>query len=193
MPAKHLERGIGVQSQPGLRDSIVRAGGKVWVQRRLAVAGVGPWGYDGARDFRRSLESLCAMQVYNTMVALTGVVLDDSGAHVVAFLHELPGLCTMLSSAFTRADVFDMRWSWRVREAWTRDIVTAICHVHSRGLVVGVVGLTLFGIRSNGRVVLTNFRNSGREFQKLLGALPPELKNIGTLPAHLLNSQTDIC
>ena len=175
--SQFLESEIIVQSRVSSTCFLVRVESRTCIERKAAFATAGPPDENGFREFYNDLKLLCSVRACAGVAEFIGVVLDDTRLHLKSFIHESPALGTIFS-IMTYATSQSESIPWSIREAWSKQIISAVSDVHSKGLTVGGnFHATMIGVRADGSAVLTEFRTSNRHILNRRGHMAPELRN----------------
>jgi hypothetical protein len=151
-------------------------GSRQCLEWKVPFARAGGSGENGFQNFLDDIKLHIALRNCSNVVKFLGVVLDDNRLHLKSFLLEYPmlrSLTSILAVANSRSETIP----WPIREAWARHIINAIVDVHSRGVVLGVLALSWFGVRADGTAVLVRFKGSQSHLSNRFGEMPPELRN----------------
>ncbi|KAL9105835.1 MAG: hypothetical protein Q9227_009043 [Pyrenula ochraceoflavens] len=174
---------------------------QVWVKSQAGVEQKLPFATAGEkdrgtqiRDFLNDLKLHCALRGCEGVAQLIGIVVDDTKTHLRSYISENPPIAH-LSFLMVHMNAKLQKISWPMREQWGRQIIQAVLEVHSRGLIIGMLGLGQVGIRANGTIALNPF-SSASVARNVFGEMPLELretfeKNNHILP-EMLNFRTDI-
>lgn len=156
---------------------VVQVESQLCLEEKLPFASSGSEGKNETEEFLEDLKKLYSLPECKHISKFVGVVLDDTRKHLRSYLTELPFLGHM-ASFLDRAEADGELIPWSVRELWAKQIITAVSHLHARGISLG--GMYCFRtlcIKPDGSVALIDIRPSGKQYLNAGGQLPPELRD----------------
>ena len=175
--AKFAESEIIVQYRVSSTCFMVQVGSRTGIERKAAFASAGAQTDNGFHEYFRDLKLLNSVGGCTNVAEFIGIVLDETRLHLRSYVYEMPSLGSVLS-ILACAESRSESIPWSARKIWSKQIVSAVSDVHSKGLVVGGSFLLYtIGVRVDGSAVLTDFRTSSRHIQNEKGFMAPELRN----------------
>ena len=170
----------------------VQVGRSRYAEQKVPFATAGKDGENGFADFITDLKTLHCLQGYNGIAGFGGVVLDEPRKCLKGYLSEVPAICS-LTKLIATLNSRSEEIPWPLRQAWAAQIVKLVAGLHCRDRVLGVLDTSRFGVRADGRVVLTRFQTSHRHLGNAKGVMPPELRqNLDEHSNNVFNFKTDI-
>lgn len=187
-----IESDVVVRSRIASSIFDVWVGSSRYAEQKVPYATAGKDGENGLLDFVTDMKRLHCLQGYTGIAGFGGVVLDDTRQCLKGYLSELPAICS-LPKLFATLNSMSEEMPWLLRLAWAGQIVGIVAGLHGRGIVVGILDISLFGIREDGRAVLTRFQTSHRHLGNAKGVMPPELRgNLDGSSNNVFTFRTDI-
>ena len=186
--ARRKQEEVIVRCRVLISSYLVNLGSETYLERKLPFAGSGLPGDNGVDVFYNDIKALHSLGDCTGMAKIAGILLDSTGKYVQSYLQERPALGTV-GRLIDVAEERGEHIPWVARQTWAKQMITAVSEVHTRGIVIRTLGLRAFGIRSDGSVVLTAVRESGRRLVSKKGRLAPELRKEPN-DAPLLQSMT---
>lgn len=186
-----LESGVVVRARMASSIFDVWVGFSRYAEQKVPFATAGKEGENGLIEFLADMKTLHCLRSYTSIARFGGVVLDDRRRRVKGYLSELPAI--RMTKLFATLKNESEELPWLLRQAWAVQIVKIVAGLHRRDRIVGGLDISRFGVREDGRVVLTRFSTSHRQLGNAKGVMPPELRQ--TLDKHsnnVSNFKTDI-
>lgn len=155
---------------------IVQVESQLCLEEKLPFA-TGSEGGHETEDFYNDFKTLYSLPECKYVSKFVGVVLDDTRKHLRSYLTELP-FKSHMASVLVKAEADGELIPWPVRELWAKQIITAVSHLHARGISLGgLFCLRSLSIRPDGDVNLFAVKPSGRQYLDTGGLLPLELRD----------------
>jgi hypothetical protein len=144
-----------------------------------------------AADVLYSIQVLHCLNGNPRVVNFAGIIVDSKHRNLTGYL--LDNLSSkykeaLLYESFKEGNII----SWAQRERWGTQIVEGVCHVHSKGFVVGMLasgGRDNLAVRINGimnEAMLFSFRNKLDKNERDKGFMPPEYRPVTEVPQRRL-------
>lgn len=168
--------------------------GQRYMERRAPFAYADDHKENLFKVFFKDLKLLHRLRGCPGIVQFAGAVLDDSGTHLKGYLYE--HIPYQLRDVFDTATSRGERIQWPIREEWAKQIISAIAHVHGKGLIIGSLSLYELGLREDETIVVTHLQSSIEYVQDFQNRLPPEVRearrNEDPSTKLRLNFRTDV-
>ncbi|KAL9044539.1 MAG: hypothetical protein Q9214_002330 [Letrouitia sp. 1 TL-2023] len=148
-----LEGEVVVRYRVSTSRFVVFVDSKTCMERKASFPSAAQQDINSFQEFYNDLKLLHSLQGCQSILQFIGVVLDNTRQHVRGYLHEYPdyNIHQVFDSAASRSSVVP----WKIREAWAWQIITAVCELHRKGVVVGLEQLWMISVRSDGSIALS--------------------------------------
>ena len=181
------ESDVVVRSRVASSIFDVRVGSIRYAEHKVPFATAGKDGENGFLRFLTGMKTIYSLQGYTGVAGFGGVVLDDTKRCLKGYLSEFPAIYS-LTKLFATLKGTSEEIPWPLRQLWAVQIVKIVAGLHRRDRVIGVLDIAQFGVREDGRVVLTRCQAAHRHLENAKGIVPPDLRQ--TLDEHSENGFT---